>query len=63
MLTVQWRSRNDPRLQLADEFSRPDIDIDDWSICQESFDMLQSRLGRCDVDLLANQENARVSKF
>lgn len=34
VLTVQWRSRNDPRLQLADKLSRPDVDIDDWSICQ-----------------------------
>ena len=63
VLTVQWHSRNHQRLQLADEFSRPDIDIDDWSICQESFDMLQRRLGICDVDLFANEENARVSKF
>ena len=63
VLSVQWRSRNDPRLQLADEFSRPDIDIDDWSICQESFNMLQKKLGKCDVDLFANEENARVDKF
>ena len=34
VLTVQWRSRNDPRLQLADKLSRSDVDIDDWSICQ-----------------------------
>ena len=63
VLRVQWRSRNNPRLQLADEFSRPNIDIDDWSICQESFGMLQRRFRRCDVDLFANKENARASKF
>ena len=40
ILTVQWGSWIALRLQLANEFSRPDVDIRDWSICKESFDML-----------------------
>ena len=60
---MQWRSRNDPRLQLADEFSRPDFDLDDWGIDQISFELIQTRLGCCEVDLFATDANARLPKF
>ena len=60
VLQVQWKSRNDPRLQLADEFSRPDFDLDDWGVDQISFDLIQARLGRCDVGLFATDGNPRL---
>ena len=63
VLQVQWKSRNDPRLQLADEFSRPDFDLDDWGIDQISFEFLQTRMGKCDVDLFATDANARLPKY
>lgn len=34
--TVVWKSRADPRLVLADDFSRA-LDLDDWGVDQESF--------------------------
>ena len=62
-LRVLWRSRNDPRLQIADEFSRPLIDVDDWMIDSGSFEQICARFGRPQVDLFANNINARVTLY
>ena len=61
-LTVVWKSRADPRLVLADDFSRA-LDLDDWSIDEESFQELQSRAGPFDVDLFASDANHRCDRF
>ena len=63
VLTVQWRSRNDPRLQLVNDSRDWMSDIDDWSICEESFEMLRMTFGRCDVDRFASETSTRVDKF
>ena len=62
-LKVEWRSRADPRLQLADQFSRPQVDIDDWGIDQESLQMVMDKLGEPVVDLFASDANHRFPLF
>ena len=63
VLDVQWRSRNDPRLVLADEFSRPEVDRDDWSIDEQSFTLIVTSFGVPSVDLFASDSNMRCEPF
>ena len=62
-LKVEWLSRADPRLQLADQFSRPQVDIDDWGVDQESLQMVTDKLGEPVVDLFASDANHRFPLF
>jgi len=54
--------RSDPRIQEADEGSKfPDSD--DWSIDEDTFQKLQSYVGKFTVDVFADNENKRVGQF
>lgn len=62
-LRVIWRPRADPRLQLADDFSRA-IDVEDYGIDDESFGYLQTIAEQMfDFDLFASDDNFRTEKF
>lgn len=61
-LSVVWKSRADPRLVLADDFSRA-LDLDDWGVDEETFVELSVRAGPFDCDLFASDSNHRCKKF
>ncbi|TRY74673.1 hypothetical protein TCAL_11252, partial [Tigriopus californicus] len=62
-LNVIWRPRSDPRLKLADDFSRA-IDSEDYGIDNTSFQHLQKLAGRSfDFDLFATDHNFRTANF
>ena len=66
------RLRNDIKLipcwipreenELADEISKF-RDTDDWGIDLESFDYIQNKFGRLDVDRFADTNNAKLARF
>jgi hypothetical protein len=62
-INVIWRPRADPRLQLADDWSRA-VDHEDWGLSPADFENLQ---GRCQrpfaFDLFASDQNHRVPRF
>lgn len=62
-LRVIWRPRSDPRLKLADDFSRA-VDIEDYGIDDDSFAYLQFlACKKFDFDVFASDANNRVSSF
>jgi hypothetical protein len=62
-LTVVWKPRSDPRLVLADDWSKS-IDYDDWSVQESALDGLELRLGgRMKWDLFASDSNHRRADF
>ena len=50
-------------MQLADQFSRPHVDIDDWGVDQESLQMVTDKLSEPVVDLFASDANHRFPLF
>lgn len=62
-LRVIWRPRSDPRIQLADDFSRA-VDAEDYGVDDGTFRYLEHLTGRAfTFDLFASDNNFRVSKF
>ena len=62
-LRTIWKSRADPRLVLADDWSRC-VDRDDWSVDSQLFKSLEKRTGKkFEIDLFATDINARCKKF
>ena len=62
-LHVQWRSREDERLELADGQSR-DFDLDDWGISDADIQGAETTLSVfCSTDVFASAENRRCGKF
>ena len=63
VLSVVWKSRSDPRLALADDWSRF-IDKDDWRVDNKTFFNLEKRSGKkFEVDLFATDRNNRCGRF
>eukprot|EP00094_Tigriopus_californicus_P013697 TCALIF_13254-PA protein Name:"Protein of unknown function" AED:0.03 eAED:0.10 QI:0/0/0/1/0/0/2/0/597 len=63
VIQVIWRPRSDPRIQLADDFSRA-VDMDDFGIDDRSFNYIQHLAARSfDFDLFALDDNYRVPRF
>ena len=56
----QWIPRE--QNQLADTFSK-ELDSDNWSIDNETFEYIQTNLGRFTIDRFADNENKKVQKF
>ncbi|TRY80355.1 hypothetical protein TCAL_15457 [Tigriopus californicus] len=61
-LSVIWRSRADPRLEIADDFSRAQ-DLDDWGVDDDSLAELWLRAGPFSIDLFASDLNHRLPTF
>ena len=55
-LKVVWRRRNDPRLKLADDWSRA-VDVDSYGLSPKDFECIQRGGGKCDMDMFASEEN------
>jgi len=63
-LQVLWTKRVDPRIKLADQFSRFDpVDIDDFGLSSRDFQEIALASGGLDFDLFATSSNARCSRF
>jgi len=63
-LQVLWARRTDPRIKIADQFSRFDpIDIDDFGLSMRDFQDIRMASGGLDFDLFATSSNARCPRF
>jgi hypothetical protein len=61
-LTVAWLPRSDPRLVVADYYSR-DIDLTDFGISGECFSSIAATWGPFSIDLFGSDVNRRCSRF
>ena len=61
-LRVTWKSRADPRMVLADEWSKH-VDYDDWSVDDTTFEGASQIVGPFKCDLFASERNQRVDCF
>ena len=59
-LEVEWIPRTEN--EKADYLSKI-VDLDDWGISFDLFNILQSRFGYFDIDWFASEYNAKVQKF
>lgn len=61
-LQVIWKRRSDPRIQLADEWSRA-FDIESWGLTPREYAKVCSKFPVFTFDLFASEENAKCNKF
>lgn len=61
-LQVVWKRRSDPRLQLADEWSRA-FDIESWGPTKNEFDKFCKYYPPFTFDLFASEENFKCQQF
>jgi hypothetical protein len=61
-LKVVWRPRADPRLQLADDWSRA-VDSQDWGLSPRDFQYVKSTSQELQFDLFATDANHRLPRF
>lgn len=61
-LQVIWKSRSDPRIQLADEWSRA-FDIESWGPTKLEFEKICALFPPFTYDLFASEENAKCKRF
>ena len=61
-LKVEWLSRNDPVIELADAGSKT-WDSSDFRLDDQSFAFIQQSFGFFSIDLFANEANRRTPRF